>query len=115
MSHCHWLLRIPTRDEHASMNLGQAVAICLYELSRSEQRAAVRLPESAVMPAEDAETITRLLSEILIHAGYVQPTTSASSELKLRRLVRRLSLPAGDVDTWLGILRQILWKVKDRH
>ena len=32
MSHCHWLLRIPTREEHGSMNLGQAVAICLYEL-----------------------------------------------------------------------------------
>ncbi len=24
-SHCHWLMRIPTREAHASMNLGQAV------------------------------------------------------------------------------------------
>src|SRR2546430_15232756 len=31
LSHCHWLLRIPTREEHRSMNLGQAVAVCLYE------------------------------------------------------------------------------------
>src|SRR6266481_1499885 len=28
LSHCHWLLRIPTREEHRSMNLGQAVAVC---------------------------------------------------------------------------------------
>src|SRR5262249_21850210 len=34
MSHCDWLLRIPTRDEHRSMNLAQSVAICLYELAR---------------------------------------------------------------------------------
>ncbi len=34
MSHCHALVRIPTRDEHASMNLGQAAAVCLWELSR---------------------------------------------------------------------------------
>ena len=34
LSHCHWLLRIPTREEHTSMNLGQAVAVCLYELVR---------------------------------------------------------------------------------
>ena len=34
LSHCHWLLRIPTRVEHRSMNLGQAVAICMYELGR---------------------------------------------------------------------------------
>src|SRR5438128_2670177 len=44
MAHCHWLMRIPTRDEHASMNLGQAVAVCLYELSRSSQ-AARQAPE----------------------------------------------------------------------
>src|ERR1051326_4863935 len=34
LSHCHWLLRIPTREEHMSMNLGQAVTVCLYELVR---------------------------------------------------------------------------------
>ncbi len=34
MSHCHLLLRIPTRDQHPSMNLGQAAALCLYELAR---------------------------------------------------------------------------------
>src|SRR2546430_1541677 len=32
LSHCHWLLRIPTREAQGSMNLGQAVAVCLYEL-----------------------------------------------------------------------------------
>src|SRR5690349_17883567 len=36
LSHCHWLMRIPTRKEHVSMNLGQAVAVCLYELTRGE-------------------------------------------------------------------------------
>ena len=34
LSYCHWLIRIPTREEHPSMNLGQAVAVCLYELVR---------------------------------------------------------------------------------
>src|SRR5713226_9580036 len=36
MSHCHWLLTIPMQEHgevrHPSMNLGQAVAVCLYEL-----------------------------------------------------------------------------------
>jgi tRNA/rRNA methyltransferase len=35
MSHCHWLMTIPTRSEHWSMNLGQAVALCLYEIVRN--------------------------------------------------------------------------------
>src|SRR6202161_3473153 len=34
LSHCHWLIRIPTCEENISMNLGQAVAVCLYELVR---------------------------------------------------------------------------------
>src|SRR5205085_12022517 len=34
LSHCHWLLRIPTTG-NISMNLGQAVAVCLYELTRN--------------------------------------------------------------------------------
>src|SRR6516225_9182514 len=38
LSHCHWLVRIPTRDEHRSMNLAQAVAVVVYELSRSRER-----------------------------------------------------------------------------
>src|ERR1700685_4123174 len=37
MSYCHWLMRIPTRDEHGSMNLGQAVAVCLYEIIRTPE------------------------------------------------------------------------------
>src|SRR5271163_2727011 len=32
LSHCHWLTRIPTVDLSRSMNLGQAVAVCLYEI-----------------------------------------------------------------------------------
>jgi len=34
LSHCHLLLRIPTHEANISMNLGQAVAVCLYELVR---------------------------------------------------------------------------------
>ncbi len=112
LSFCHWALRIPTREEHGSMNLGQAVAICLYELSRSEEAAVAPLLQPATAPAEEVERFTSLLLETLHESGYVGRTTSSSTELKIRRLVRRLSLPSGDTETWLGILRQILWKVK---
>src|SRR6266481_3773741 len=40
LSHCHWVMRIPTREEHGSMNLGQAVAVCLYELVRGKKKTA---------------------------------------------------------------------------
>ena len=33
LSHCHLLVEIPTDQRQPSMNLGQAVAVCLYELA----------------------------------------------------------------------------------
>jgi len=112
MSHCHWLLRIPTRDEHGSMNLGQAVAICLYELRRETKEAARRFTPAPVAMAQDFERLTELLLDVLARSGYVNEKVSRSGELKLRRLIRRLAMPASDVETWLGMLRQILWKIK---
>jgi TrmH family RNA methyltransferase len=117
LSHCHWLMRIPTREEHGSMNLGQAVAVCLYEIVR--QPAAARAsavdtrqpPAKAPAKAEDLERITSLLEEVLGHSGYVHAVTEGSTHLKLRRLVRRLALDQHDAAVWLGMLRQIRWKL----
>jgi TrmH family RNA methyltransferase len=111
MSYCHWLLRIPTREEHGSMNLGQAVAVCLYELRRNESAVEKRFEAPQSVTAEDLERITALLLDLLDRSGYVHERTSKSTELKLRRLVRRLGIPGPDAERWLGMLRQILWKV----
>ena len=111
LSHCHWLLRIPTREEHGSMNLGQAVAVCLYELAR-ENRKTRSASAIELATAGEVERITSMLFEVLSASGYVKPKASSNAQEKLRRLVRRLRLPAADAEVWLGILRQIGWKVK---
>ncbi len=112
MSHCHWLLRIPTREEHGSMNLGQAAAICLYELRRAANVETQRFAAPAGISGEDNERFTALLLEALQLSGYVRERSASSGELKLRRLVRRLGMPGSDAETWLGIVRQILWKLR---
>src|SRR6185369_16598316 len=48
ISHCHWLMRIPTVDVSRSMNLGQAVAVCLYEIARAPAKP---VPPKEVKPA----------------------------------------------------------------
>jgi TrmH family RNA methyltransferase len=112
ISHCHWLLRIPTREEHGSMNLGQAVAVCLYELRRKESTVEKRFEAPQPVTAEALERITALLLDLLERSGYVHDHTSKSTELKVRRLVRRLGIRSADAETWLGMMRQILWKVR---
>ena len=111
LSHCHCLLRIPTRDEHNSMNLGQAVAVCLYELIRED---ANELPPAAGTPAEAAEMerITQVLLEALCISGYVQAPGEALAEEKVRRLLLRLKLEKNDAEVCLGMMRQLLWKTK---
>jgi TrmH family RNA methyltransferase len=113
LSYCHWLLRIPTREEHISMNMGQAVAVCLYELVREGRTA-----ESAEQPekpdlatAGELERITALLLDALRTSGYLDSRSPVAAEEKIRRLVCRLNLPAADAEIWLGMLRQILWKL----
>lgn len=111
LSHCHWCMRIPTREEHESMNLGQAVAISLYELRREARAALKGFPAPAQAPVEDMERITSLLKELLEKSGYVNDRTRSSTELKLRRLMKRLQLNKHDATIWLGMFRQVLWKV----
>lgn len=113
LSHCHWLLRIPTREEHVSMNLGQAVAVCLYELARVAKapRGSERIKVAA---AGESERLTGLLLESLAASGYLKPRSGAATREKVRRLVRRLRLPASDAEVWLGMLRQIAWELGRR-
>ena len=114
LSHCHWLMRIPTREEHISMNLGQAVAICLYELIREAKTTAKfeRLLEKATPAnAGEVERFTAILTQALSLSGFLDRRTVADADDRIRRLVRRLKLPQRDADMWTGILRQIVWKL----
>ena len=93
------------------MNLGQAVALCLYEMARDPKAAAKRPVKIASATAEENEQITLRLLEALGKSGYVNPVTAASTDEKVRRLIRRLEIPGRDVPVILGMLRQILWKL----
>ena len=112
LSHCHSLLTIPMNDlgetRHLSMNLGQAAAVCLYELSR--EGAAVVEPQGVVPSASagELERMTQLLGEVLEDSGYTRRHPANARENNVRRLVRRMGQTASDATVWTGVLRQIL-------
>jgi tRNA/rRNA methyltransferase len=110
LSYCHWLLHVPTRGEHQSMNLGQAAAVCLYELARGkrsfaegEKRAGARM--------ETVERVTESMLVCLLRSGYVAARSEELAEEKLRRMLRRFSLDAADAEVLLGMMRKIEWKL----
>lgn len=111
LTHCHSLIRIPTREEHLSMNLGQAVAVCLYELAR-DPRAARQPEKRQPATAGDLERITEALQDALQRSGYVTAGADAATEEKVRRMVHRLDVSLADSELVLGMLRQITWKLR---
>jgi TrmH family RNA methyltransferase len=111
LSHCNWLLRIPTREEHRSMNLGQAVAVSLYELARNTKRAALPCKRNPATSG-DIDRVAALLLEALQASGSLKARSETRTEEKLRRLMRRHNLSAEDARFWLGMFRQIVWKLR---
>jgi tRNA C32,U32 (ribose-2'-O)-methylase TrmJ len=93
------------------MNLGQAVAVCLYELARSSKRIDKAAAEKAA-GAANLERLTDLLAQILRTSGYARVEAANSFGEDIRRMVRRLRLSETDAQLWLGMVRQILWKIR---
>jgi tRNA/rRNA methyltransferase len=91
------------------MNLGQAVSLCLYELAKGAPAKTIKV--EATVRSADVDRVTARLIEALQVSGYLK-ATNAESEQKIRRIVRRLTLSTGDATTLLGMLRQMLWKMK---
>jgi tRNA/rRNA methyltransferase len=114
LSHCQLLLTIPLfapeTSRHLSMNLGQSVAVCLYELTREgfEQSKEIPLLNEAPATAADRERLTQLLLDVMHVTGYTRRFPANSREPIVRRLAQHLGVSRGEASTWTGILRQIL-------
>jgi len=97
---------------HASMNLGQAVAVCLYELVRNPQAKALQQTVQRAT-AEDLERLTQLTLEMMETSGYARRHPANFDETLVRRLVLRMGLDGPHALAWTGILRQVLWKIRN--
>lgn len=115
MSYCHYLVRVPTTPDCPSMNLGQAVAVCAYELARAGV-VAISPGEPTVHGSERAnqqaiDHIFDRAAHVLDAAGYFQPKSRSAMLLKLRRLLVDLHLTCSDVRILGGVLSQVGWKL----
>jgi TrmH family RNA methyltransferase len=115
MSYCHWLLTIPMQEHsgvrHPSMNLGQAAAVCLYELVRSAEKAPRGADAAPLAVGSDVERVSSLLGEVLGLIGYAKRRPASAEPAEVRRMVHRLSLTQSDARRWIGVLRQVLWRI----
>jgi tRNA/rRNA methyltransferase len=124
LSYCHLLVEIPTDARQPSMNLGQAVAVCLYELTRggpmralpnekpdseSDQFQSAGTDPNAVLGALDR--LAEVVEQTMTAAGYSPRIMQAANRHDLRLLLRRINLTSTDAKHVVGVFRRVLWRL----
>ena len=120
LSWCQALVEIPTDPSQPSMNLGQAVAVCLYELASRAFPAQAPPPNVATaQPANEGlaaasgqlDLLAKVIEETMAAAGYSPHSMQAANRHDLRLLLRRLAPRERDTRRMLGLFRRILWRL----
>lgn len=114
LAHCHLMVQIPTDQRQPSMNLGQAVAVCLYELIRSEAPSAPPPTNSSPAPATSAalDHLAELIGETMTASGYSPAIMHSANRHDLAVLLRRLRWTGADARRALGLFRRILFRLR---
>jgi TrmH family RNA methyltransferase len=124
LSLCHLLVEIPTDPQQPSMNLGQAVAVSLYELALHAFLPARATPDFSTAtaadhtgeqgpaaPSGDLELLARVVEETMLAAEYSPSSMQEANHHDLRLLLRRLAPTRRDTRRILGLFRRILWRL----
>jgi TrmH family RNA methyltransferase len=127
LSYCHRLVEIPTDKQQPSMNLGQAVAVVLYELAGREPGAAD--PKSPLSQASESrpealrdylpasagelERLAGVVEEMMLAAEYSPAVMRNANRHDVNLMLRRLRLNQRDARRIVGLFRSILRKIKD--
>ena len=128
LSYCNVLVQIPTDPRQPSMNLGQAAAVCLYELATRVGSSTAPSGSVAGSVGADAETVqphntsemtsghldllAGLIEEVMVAAKYSPQSMQEANRHGMRLMLRRLQLNAVDNRRALGLFRRILWRFK---
>jgi tRNA/rRNA methyltransferase len=119
LSWCHALTVIETCESQPSMNLGQAVAVCLYEVSRTSEGISGQ-PEYITfeptclgqLPAsEQLDRLAELVEQTMEAVNYNTRGMRSANGEALRVLLRRLMPKEADLRRMMGLFRRILWQL----
>lgn len=140
LSFCNLLVEIPTDAQQPSMNLGQAVAVCLYEVASRcfssvegartgsgvrplRKKQIARMGHGSIIgdstdqvgPAAHSgrlELLAGVVEKTMIAADYSPASMREANRHDLRLLLRRLSPTERDTRRILGLFRRILWRLE---
>jgi len=113
VTRCHYLIHVPTDAAYPALNLGQAVAICLYELRRAwlqhHPTGGERFPPA---PFAEQERMFAHLRTALEELHFLYGDNADTLMHALRHLIGRAQPTEMELDLLFGLARQIRWYVK---
>jgi len=116
IARCHALATIPTDSAYPSLNLAQAVLICLYEVlrARAGSGSAASTDHASVASepradAADVEAMYAALQQALVAIGFLSAQNPEHVMMTLRAVVGRAGLDRRELRVLRGLARQILW------
>jgi len=121
LSHCHCLVEIPTDSRQPSMNLGQAVAVCLYELAarsgaEEQGRESAACAQQGAAPGNASggvlERLAEVVETVMAAADYSPSAMQQANRHDLRLLLRRLAIRERDARRMMGLFRSILFRLQ---
>lgn len=115
LERCHAWVTVPTSADCPSMNLGQAVAVCVYEWSRGAKGLGPQeVPESPPLVGEDFARLTAHVDETFQAAGYLTFLPGKDRREKIRRTLLGWRLQRRDARILHGFCRQVEGRLKLR-
>jgi TrmH family RNA methyltransferase len=105
---CHYLVRIPTSTEYASLNLAAAVQVIAYELfvahATKETGEAAPALEHVPVSAGEMERFYEHLEATLVQLEFLDPANPRHLMRRLRRLYNRARPDGNEINILRGIL-----------
>jgi len=112
ISRAHATLSIPTCDQTPSMNLGQATAVCCYELSKaaaSSKPGRLAQGQEFIPPAcGDVEAVVADIDELFVKIGYQNGTNPEVRQEYTRRALLGATLAKSDIYAIRSIVGRLL-------
>jgi TrmH family RNA methyltransferase len=112
LDRCTHLIYVPTDAAYPALNVAQTIAIVAYEVRGALDATAVEAPDpedEALADHAGREAMYEHLEQALLTIGFLKVGQLEGMMRRLRRILSRAQLTAGDVDVVRGIARQILW------
>ena len=131
---CHGVVTIETSEAQPSMNLGQSVAVVLYELSRPPEnpgqspaaetpltagsdlaQSGASQPDLSQPTSAQLDRLAELVEETMEAVNYQTRGLRSANGEALRILLRRLMPREADLRRMMGLFRRILWQLRQSN